>query len=235
MAVAKIGVFNANVESKGSPPIGGVLDDRTPPVLVITEAYNCRAYLKDCCEEYGYDLYQYGDNYGEEGSDVAVMVRDSFTVAKCDPMCMDEPWWGPKTGKKREPRVYPRLLIEDPDLPGDLKWKIVAVHFPPGGPKGGTSSTLHGKNKAAWMESRDRTIEYGNGHPEGPYLIVGDVNATHDECAAQFNERLDGPTCVRDLGKVDHLIGRRVEVETDRIDAPVGHGWGVFHVTSTET
>jgi exonuclease III len=226
---AKLTIFNANLDGEKEPPVGNIIKDRDPVLCVFCEAYHCHDHLLKVANNNGYVLKQYGKSEGAEAPGIALLIRDDWQIDSRSPMKMKEPWWF--NGNKRQPRVYVKLLLVDEDLPGDLNWKIVAVHFPPGGPDGGGSNT-GGKNKKAWMESRDRTIEYGNSHPEGPYLIVGDINATHDETAQQFNERLDGKTVVRDVGKVDHLIGRKVDCTADRIDPPVGHGWGIFKVTA---
>jgi hypothetical protein len=223
--------FNANVEGEKEPPIGTPIKDTAPDVCVFTEAYHCRDHLKKVAGNQGYVLKQFGKDLGEEGPDIAVLVRKGIEIVKWEPMKMSEPWWW--NGNKRDPRVYPKFLFGDPDLVPNLNWKYIAVHLPPGGPDGGKN----GENKKAWRESQDRLVKYGNEHQDGPYLIAGDINATAEETKSQIASRLEGATQVGSFGKVDHLIARRVQedsMKTNRMDSPIGHGWGTGKVAAQD-
>ena len=224
--------FNANVEGKSEPSVGNTIKDTNPDVCVFTEAYHCRDHMKKVAGNQGYVLKQFGkDDYGPEGPDIAVLVRDSIKIVKWEAMEMKEPWWW--NGNKRKPRVYPKFLLGDPDLIPGLNWKYVATHFPPGGPDGGGENT-GGKNKKAWMESRDRVVNVD--HP-GPYLIAGDINATKDETQQHLVSKMEGEKELGSFGKVDHLIGRRVEdgsIAMHRMDSPFGHGWGTGKVAAQD-
>jgi|SoiMethySBSTD1v2_1073268.scaffolds.fasta_scaffold25838_5 hypothetical protein len=223
--------FNANVEGKQEPPVGDPIKDTDPDVCVFTEAYHCREHLKKVAENRGYVLKMFGKDLGEEGPDIAVLVRDTIKIVKWEPMKMSEPWWW--NGNKREPRVYPKFLFEDPDLAPNLNWKYIAAHLPPGGPDGGKN----GENKKAWRESQDRLVKYGNDHQDGPYLIAGDINALAEETKSQIAARLEGAAQVGSFGKVDHLVARRIKdgsMKMNRMDSPIGHGWGTGKVAAQD-
>jgi hypothetical protein len=226
--------FNANVEGKSEPSVGNTIKDTNPDICVFTEAYHCREHLKKIADNKGYRLKQFGKDVGDEGPDIAVLVRNGFEIVKWEPMRMDEPWW--YNGNKRKPRVYPKFLLGDPDLVPNLNWKFIAAHFPPGGPSGGGEKT-GGKNKPAWMESRDRVVKYGNDHQDGPYLIAGDINAEAHEAKEHIVQRLEGDAVLGSFGKVSHLIGRRIKngsMQMNRMDSPFGHGWGTGKIAAQD-
>ncbi|RZS44403.1 hypothetical protein EV193_101279 [Herbihabitans rhizosphaerae] len=215
----------ANVGSTRTPPVGPILETQKPHIMVISEAYHAREHLTAVAERQGYILRQYGREQGAEAPGIALLIRKDVTLNDRVLLKMSEPWWWPNPSKEREPRRYPAV---DLTVSGE-RWLVVGVHFPPGGPDGG--GMVDGKNRAAWLESKQAVQAYAANHPNPPVVAAGDFNALASECRHHFPG-----FAVSEGGKVDHAMtkeGRGARFESvSRHDAPVGHGWFTFRLSA---
>lgn len=222
----------ANVGNVAQPPVGSILDAREPHILVVSEARSARAHLADVAERKGYVLRQYGTEEGEEGPNIALLVRKDVEIINRTAMKMNENWYfRPNCDvalNTRAPRVYPAVVLKV----GGQRWNVVGVHFPPGGPDGGVLCATGARNGPAWKESKERIQAYANNHPEARVVAAGDFNAFDFEMVNHF-PGFD----VKDGGNVDHAISKKdrgVRFDwKERRDAPdSGHGWFSFGLST---
>lgn len=220
----------ANVGNVAQPQVGSIIDAREPHVLVVSEARSARAHLGDVAERKGYVLRQYGTEEGEEGPNIALLVRKDVEIVNRTAMKMNENWYfRPNCDvalNTREPRVYPAIVLK---VDGK-RWNVVGVHFPPGGPDGGGCSTGQ-RNGPAWKESKERIQAYASNHPEARVVAAGDFNAFDVEMVNHF-PGFD----VKAGGNVDHAISKKdrgVRFDwKDRHEATSGHGWFSFGLST---
>lgn len=220
----------ANVGNVAQPQVGSIIDAREPHILVVSEARSARAHLGDVAERKGYVLRQYGTEEGEEGPNIALLVRKDVEILDRTPMKMNENWYfRPNCDvalNTRAPRVYPAIVLK---VDGK-RWNVVGVHFPPGGPDGGSCATGQ-RNGPAWKESKERIQAYANNHPEARVVAAGDFNAFDVEMVNHF-PGFD----VKDGGNVDHAISKKdrgVRFDwKDRHEALQGHGWFTFGLST---
>jgi hypothetical protein len=214
----------ANVAGAMRPPVGVILQAQQPDIMVISEAYHAREHLAAVAERDGYQLRQFGPAEGEEAPGIALLIRNTVSIEDRTLLKMTEPWWW--NGNRREPRRYPAVVLR---VDGRV-WRVVGIHFPPGGPSGGAD----GRNRAAWLESKEAVQAYASNHPAPPVVAAGDVNATGEECQNHFPGFL-----VAEGGKVDHaLIKRDRGARADQVirhDPPEGmHGWFTFKLSAAK-
>lgn len=222
----RLKVSIANVGGVAIPQVGAMLDERQPDVMVISEAYNAREHLAVVAENKGYVLRQFGPDSGAEAPGIALLVRGDVTIVDRVALTMSEPWYfrGSCTAalNQRAPRVFPAVTLQV----GSSVWRVIGVHFPPGGPAGGSCNT-GGQNGPAWQESKQAVQAYAANHPDARVIAAGDFNATANEMSSQF------PGFSLKAGsKVDHAISREGRgVSFDWVNsnsAQSGHGWNTF-------
>lgn len=214
----------ANVAGAARPPVGVILQAQQPDIMVISEAYHAREHLAAVAERDGYQLRQYLPGEGAEAPGIALLIKNTVTIEERTLLKMTEPWWW--NSNRREPRRYPAVALR---VNGRV-WRVIGVHFPPGGPSGGVG----GNNRAAWIESKEAVQAYASSHPNPPVVAAGDFNATVEECQNHFPGFL-----VADGGKVDHaLIKRDRGARADQVirhDPPEGmHGWFTFKLSAAK-
>lgn len=130
-----------------------------PHVIVLTEA---NAYVRVLREAFSSEWFAY-----RKHSDVVVMVRRDMRQPTVTPIGHDAAWRGPHEGKEHRGRRW--LMLDWPDL------RLIALHRVPGGPSGGTSPRLAGRNRPAW-EAEAFLLATAVG-TDRAVLIVGDENA----------------------------------------------------------
>lgn len=215
----------ANVAGRPTPPVGEILDAQQPHIMVISEAYHAREHLVGVAERKGYQHRQYLPSHGAEAPGIALLIRNNVTIENRVLLEMTERWWW--HSGVREPRRYPAVALRA----GGRMWHVVGVHFPPGGPDGGV--VVDGKNRPAWLESKEAVQAYAARHPNPPVVAAGDFNATAEECDNHFPGFV-----VAQGGKVDHALvkrdrGARVDAVRHH-DAPEGmHGWFTFKLSAS--
>jgi hypothetical protein len=210
-------ILTANIASRrivrplrpGAPsPLRVAIREHSPDVVVITEAYHARPWLRGVAKLEGYRLHQYTRDEGPEAPGIAVLVRRPLRVARRWPMRMFKRWTGPH-GREHAPRTYPVFTIAE---------RLLAAHLPSGGPDG--------DNAAAWAESWRRITAWMARHDQA--IAVGDFNALQGELATRLP---DGLQLVVGT-KVDHAVTRGMRhVSTQRLKdlQPEGmHGWVVY-------
>lgn len=202
-------ILTANIAgNEWVPALREVIGHRGPDVVIVTEAYRARRFLRSIG---GYRSYQYRRWRGVEAPGIAVLVRRGHKVTHRQPMTMRRTWRF-KGGRLRRPRVYPTLQVDG--MP------VVGVHFPPHG--------ADGANAAAWRESWVRVSHWLERHKGA---APGDWNELRHELAA-----LVTPPLQLIVGtKVDHLITTRDlrHVGTTRLhdEQPAGmHGWVLYSI-----
>lgn len=168
-----------------------------PHVIVLTEA---NAYVRVLREAFSSEWVAY-----RKHSDVVVMVRRDMRQPTVTPIGHDTAWRGPHEGKEHRGRRW--LMLDWPDL------RLIALHRVPGGPSGGTSPRLAGRNRPAW-EAEAFLLATAIGDTR-PVLIVGDQNARLAEMR-DFMARHDLRP-VPTGAKVDWAMRRGVRVEGGRL------------------
>lgn len=180
-----------------------------PDVAVLTEAYH---WAQDVP---GYELVHYSAKHGPEARDVAVLVRHGVTIARRRLKKLAREWWGPFTLRKRQPRRYVRLGLDK----DGVRWPLEAVHYPPGGPSGGTQT--RGRNRAAWHESARSTRRWLRLRVRA--VAVGDFNA--NGAALRKHVAPKGARVVM-ASNVDGVAAKGCHVTVKRLTAPARmHGW----------
>lgn len=223
--MSRLRAVTGNVGGARNVPIGHVLEKLRPHVVVLTEAHRARRHLRGLAKQRGYTLRQYRRHVGVEAPGIAVLVRDGVQIKRRWPMPMTRTWRSP-IGRRRmhAPRTYARMRLER----DGVTWRLLAVHFPPGGPGGGV--TLRGANKPAWWESMRRAMKWLRRTDE-PSLVLGDINATKDELLGIVGDGIR----VVSRAHVDHAIVRNAEGHADRLTSPAGmHGFQIIVLTTED-
>lgn len=207
--VGTLRLMTANIGSVARPSaLAPVLKARKPHMAFITEAYFARTYLKSI---EGYRLYQYTSReFGEEGPDVAVLVRRGVKVSRRRALEMAKVWTAP-SGRKRQPRVYPSLNVKV----GKFWWRALALHFPTKGNPVAQQESEQATNK--WLAQGTR-----------PSAAAGDTNQA-------FAEVKDWAKAGTAQGtKVDHALFTKCKHQsTTRLKQPEGmHGWVIYKFTT---
>lgn len=221
--------FHANIAGRrGHRRIRRRMRKRLDDVLVITEAYSARPKLRKWAVRHGYELRQPNIvEYGPEGPDVAILVRDDIEITSRDIAKMTEPWWGPFNypSSRKQPRVMQTLGLRKAGVDFDL----MGVHFPSGGPTGGVAT--RGKNAAAWHECADHVRHNLANTACGAAL--GDFNARRldvIEHATPDNGR------VVMASNVDGVAAVGCQISVTRLRSPLGmHGWFTTRITPKES
>lgn len=204
-----LNVMTANIASqKKVPELPPVLTTHKPDVVIITEAYFAREFLKAIK---GYRSYQYtAKDYGEEGPDVAVLVRAGAKVSRRRALRMEQRWTSPK-GRQREGRVYPSLNVTT----GGYLWRVLGLHFPTTG------------NTSAQVESQ-QAVRHWFSLGDHPSVGAGDINQRSDEIEKWLPNKVDMARGT----KVDHALYATAEHQKTvrlREDQPEGmHGWLLY-------
>lgn len=168
-----------------------------PHVVVLTEAGGYVPALRDA---FSAEWRAY-----RKHSDVVVMVRRDMRQPTVTPIGHDTAWRGPHEGKEHRGRRW--LMLDWPDL------RLIALHRVPGGPSGGTSPRLAGRNRPAW-EAEAFLLATAIGD-DRPVLIVGDQNARLAEMR-DFMARHD-LRAVPTGAKVDWAMARGVAARGRRL------------------
>ncbi|WP_408895921.1 hypothetical protein ACJ5H2_13480 [Nocardioides sp. R1-1] len=220
---AHIRVLYGNIAGRRRVPrLRNLVKNRRPELVVLTEAYHVRVFLRLLCTLYGYRLKHPGRRHGAEAPDIAVMVRRDGVIVGRWFRKMLRVWWGPfrYPKSKRRPRVYQILQVR---FHGVL-WPLYLLHWPPGGPSGGVLT--RGANAGAWAESmKDFTawlaaVEAGAG--------IGDANANRK----QLNRLLPRWVRVRMSSGVDAVMSKGLHTSVEHLNSPRGmHGWAIFTLT----
>ena len=108
--------FNANVEGKKEPPVGDPIKDTNPDVCVFTEAYHCREHLKKVADNKGYVLKMFGKDEGEEGPDIAVLVRETIKIVKWEPEIMQRAVNAGFSGGEKKRNEILQMAVLEPKL-----------------------------------------------------------------------------------------------------------------------
>ncbi|MBM7518264.1 hypothetical protein [Nocardioides nitrophenolicus] len=187
-------------------------------VLILTEAYNARPYLKRWAERFGYELrHATRAKHGPEGPDVAVLVRHGIEILDYELVEMTKEWWGPfrYPHSRKKPRLVPVLTLRK----AGMIYVVIGMHAPSGGPKGGTST--RGRNAPAWAEYADHVRHVLTGVVRG--AAVGDGNAK----GAELREHMmpaDGQVAM--ASGVDGVVAKGLRIALRRLRSPLGmHGW----------
>lgn len=193
---------------------------RRDQVIVLTEAYKARPYLRKWARKFGYTLHHpTRKRYGAEGPDVAMLVRNDVRVVGRTVARMHEPWVGPLRLLRKQPRVVQTLHLRTPD---GARFDVTGAHLPSGGPSGGRIT--RGRNAAAWREMagylRDRLRASDCG------AVVGDLNASGPDA----RKWIAPPGARVRMGSgVDGVVIDGCSVTLRRLKNPRGqHGWFAF-------
>lgn len=218
-------IFHGNVaQVRRLPQIERVLNDHDPDVLVLTEAYHLGPWLRGQLD--GYRLVQWGRAHGAEAGDVAILVREGLRVRGRRLHKMRTRWYGPFRFPRsiREPRRFPRVTV----VKAGVAWPILGVHFPSGGPSGG--SMTKGKNAPAWHECARVTRRWLRRRPRA--VVVGDLNSKR----ADVVQYVTPPGALVGMASnVDGLIVKGATANLRRLDSPAGmHGWFLATITPKE-
>lgn len=216
----RLTVLVANIGGQGRvPELAEQIRRRKPKAVVVTEAYRARKFLRSIP---GYRLRQANRRHGAEAPGVAVLVRRRIPIKWERLVKMRRRWWGPFTGRGRAPRVYRKMTLRT----GRTPWPLLALHLPPGGPRGGVR--IGGRNAGSWMESATYVTRWLKKRKRA--VALGDLNGD----AGEIREHITRPAGARmgSVGKVTHAVATGARVRSQRINPPPGcHGWGVFTFT----
>lgn len=223
MTAPQLRVLYGNIAGRRRiPRLRRLVKARRPEVVVLTEAYHIRLYLRLLCRLFGYVLKQYGRRHGLEGPDVAVMVRKDVPILHRELRKMRRRWYGPFNFPRsiKWPRRHTVL-----ELAWDrIVWPLYLLHWPSGGPTGG--SMTRGRNAPAWAESRDDFVSWLEDEHHG--AGIGDANANRK----QLNRELPQGVRVRMSSNVDAVMSKGLHTEVEHLASPPGmHGWGIFTLT----
>lgn len=185
-----------------------------PDVVVLTEAYHYNQHVP------GYQRVQYSKKHGAEARDVLVLVRDGLKIKRRALIKLTRAWYGPFTLRKRSPRRYIVVTV----VKDGVKYPIMAVHFPPGGPAGGVKT--RGRNKGAWHESARRVKRWLRRRLLA--VAIGDFNADKADVKQYVAPK---GAVVEMASNVDGVAAKANEVTITRLNAPKKmHGWFIARV-----
>lgn len=228
-APVRLDGFHANVAGRrGHRRIKRRMKKQLDDALVLTEAYNARPKLRKWCERFGYELRQptLGE-YGPEGPDVAMLVRHGVEITYRDIDPMTKSWFGPFNypRSRKQPRVMQTLGLRKQGVDFDL----LGVHFPSGGPSGGTAT--RGRNAPAWHECADHVRTTLAWSVRG--AAIGDLNAGRADVKKHVAPR-NGRVVM--ASNVDGVVAVGCQVTVKRLRAPLGmHGWLTVHLIPKES
>lgn len=193
-------------------------------VLILTEAYNARPYLKRWAERFGYELRQgTRAKHGPEGPDVAVLVRHGVEILDYQLVEMTKEWWGPfrYPDSRKKPRLVPVLRLRK----AGVIYVVIGMHAPSGGPSGGKAT--RGKNADAWREYAAHV--HGRLIPSARGAAVGDGNASGADLRAHM--RPAGGR-VQMASSVDGVVAKGLRIALRKLRSPFGmHGWFTARLT----
>jgi hypothetical protein len=183
-----------------------------PDAVVLTEAYYWRQDVP------GYTTISWSKkNHGAEARDVVVLVRDGVRIKRKRLKKMIRGWWGPFTGRKREPRRYPVVVL----VKDGVTWPLLAAHFPPGGASGGIKT--RGRNKGAWHESARKAKRWLRRRIQA--VLLGDLN---ENTAGVKKHVAPKRGHVAMASNVDGAVAVGASISIRRLNAPPKmHGWFV--------
>lgn len=196
-------------------------------VLILTEAYNARPYLKRWAERFGYDLRQgTRTQHGPEGPDVAVLVRrgaGGVEILDYQLVEMSKEWWGPfrYPHSRKKPRLVPVLRLRK----AGVIYVVVGMHAPSGGPSGGVAT--RGRNAPAYDEYAEHVHTQLTASQRG--AAVGDGNAN----GADLRKHMM-PTGgrVAMASGVDGVVVKGLRIALRKLRSPFGmHGWFTARLT----
>jgi hypothetical protein len=194
-------------------------------VLILTEAYNARPYLKRWAERFGYELRQgTRGKRGPEGPDVAVLVRHGVEILDYQLVEMSKEWWGPFRfpHSLKKPRLVPVLRLRK----AGVVYVVVGMHAPSGGPSGGVAT--RGRNAPAYEEYAGHVRAQLAASIRG--AAVGDGNANGADLRKHM---MPAGGCVSMASGVDGVVAKGLHIALRRLRSPLGmHGWFTAHLTA---
>lgn len=191
------------------PELREVIAQRGPKVVVVTEAYHARRFLRSIG---GYRLFQYRRWHGAEAPNVAILVRDGAQVSHRQLHKMHETWRF-NGGRLRRPRRYPSMDVDDVGVFG--------FHNVPHGPTGA--------NHDAWDESWQYVAAWLR--RDQPRSAPGDYNARAGELAARLGKRLQLIVGTKVDHNITHGLRHKSTERLHRIQPEGMHGWVLYNVT----
>lgn len=132
------------------PRLRRLIRRHRPRVVSLQEAYGLGPMLARLAEATGYHLI-HGPNTGE-AADCALLIRDDRRLASHGRVRMRTRWTGPKHGRAKAPREYPRGRQRLAPGPDGIVLRALVVHQPTGG--------TTGRNGDAVAESRRRITRW---------------------------------------------------------------------------
>jgi hypothetical protein len=156
-----------------------VRDTGRPHVIGLLEASAYRDELRDSPLRHDY-LIRFVRGWRESANIVALVRRD-VPLRRIAPIRTRRPWIGPKMGRPHAGRTH--LLVDVGRMEDPRAWRLILVHRVPGGPTGGTSSLVRGRNAAAWEAEHYKLADVADrpGSHRRAFVIVGDQNARPDD------------------------------------------------------
>lgn len=148
----------------------------------------------------------------DRSSDVLVLIRRrGVTRPDLSTVGHTVRWTGPKASRPHAGRSWP--VLDWTNL------RIAIVHRTPGGPSGGTSPRVAGKNRPAWFTDLTVIRDLAENGPESLF-IPGDHNGRFHELRREYREigliTFHAPT------KVDHAAGRGVNGDVPKLLGKAG-------------
>lgn len=185
-----------------------------PDVVILTEAYHYSQHVP------GYQRVQYSKKHGAEARDVLVLVKDGLKIKRRALIKMTQAWYGPFTLRKRAPRRYIVVVV----VKDGVKYPIMAVHFPPGGPQGGVKT--RGRNKSAWRASAKRVRRWLR--LRALAVAAGDFNADKQDVKKYV---APAGAIVDMASNVDGAVAKAGELNVTVLPHPRKmHGWFLARV-----
>lgn len=171
-------VWNVKVGRTGRSVCLGVdkaMDGKAPHMVVLLEADGHLSELRKFFPHFRWTQERRWD----EAGNIIVGVRKDVPVTRVTAVRMRTAWIGPKAGLRHAPRTY--LIIDVGTPRTGPAWRFVPVHFPSGGPSGGTET--NGRNAAAYAESVywAEAVADKPGSNRRAFVLAGDFNATEED------------------------------------------------------
>lgn len=193
-------------------------------VLILTEAYNARPYLKRWAERFDYDLRQgTRTQHGPEGPDVAVLVRHGVEILDYQLVEMSKEWWGPfrYPHSRKKPRLVPVLRLRK----NGVIYDVLGMHAPSGGPSGGVAT--RGRNAPAYEEYAGHVHDRLTASDRG--AAVGDGNAKGADLRKHM---MPAGGRVAMASSVDGVVAKGLRIALRKLRSPLGmHGWFTARLT----